>query len=128
MTEDKSSSDEMAAPGGPGAKLAAFANWFNENIVGSPWTYLACIILVVVIYAVIPLQGYSKWNLSTGLFFNTASSSVELITGVGAVVGVYAVRRGQKQHREETAAHRSEVKALHAKLDALLRHHGENRP
>ena len=108
---------------GVGAALAGFANWFNETVVGSPWTYLVCIILVLIIYAVIPLQGYGKWNLSTGLFFNTASSSIELITGVGAVVGVYAVRRNQKRHHAEVKdlheQHAEEVKALHGKLDQL---------
>lgn len=101
------------APGkGAAQRLADFANWFNETVVGSPWTYLVCILTVVGVYLVCIFQGYEKWNLTTGLFFNTASSSIELITGVGAVVGVYAVRRGQKQHRQD-------VRDLHRKVDAL---------
>lgn len=96
----------------PAQALAKFANWFNENVVGSPWTYLFCIVVVIAVYAVCLFQGYSKWNSSTGLFFNTASSSVELITGVGAVVGVYGVR---KSHKE-----------LHEKIDHLSEH--EDKP
>jgi hypothetical protein len=108
-----------------GSALAKFANWFNEHVVGSPWTYLICIALVVFVDALIPLQGYDKWNLTSGLFFNTQSSSVELITGVGAVCGVYAVRRSQKEHREETKALHEAHRSLLEKVEALARsHHG----
>lgn len=120
-------SQEPARPaGGLGGRLAGFANWFNENVVGSPWTYLACIILVVAADLMIPVQGFGKWNLTTGLFFNTQSSNIELVTGVGAVVGVYAVRRTQKQQRKDVGelhgkldAHRRDVRDLHRKIDAL---------
>ena len=82
-------------------RVAEFANWFNEFVVGSPWAYLFCIVVVLAVYAVCLIQGYSKWNGSTGLFFNTASSSIELITGVGAVVGVYGVRKSHKDLHEK---------------------------
>lgn len=112
--------DPGAGDGGLGVRLAAFANWFNETVVGSPWTYLFCIATVVFVYLLIPLQGYSKWNLTSGLFFNTTSSSVELITGVGAVVGVYAVRRAQHQHEKALARHARSVEDLHGKIDGLI--------
>jgi hypothetical protein len=90
---------------GLGDRVASVANWFNEHVMASPWTYLFCMTSVVVVYIVCAFQGYAKWNTSTGLFFNTLTSSVELITGVGATLGVYAVR---KSHKE-----------LHTKLDRL---------
>lgn len=110
-------------PEGLGERLAAFANWFNEYVLGSPWTYLACLAVVLLVYAFVPVQGYGKWNLTTGLFFNTTSSSIELITGVGAVVGVYAVRRQQRKHHGQVQelhdAHREDIEALSAKIDGL---------
>lgn len=131
MPEQESPDGAPDPASGLGGKLASFANWFNETVVGSPWTYLAAIMLVVGADLMIPVQGFGKWNLTTGLFFNTQSSNIELITGIGAVVGVYAVRRSQKQHRKDTAElhakvdehrdeHREDVQALHAKVDALI--------
>jgi hypothetical protein len=114
---------------GLGTALGRFANWFNESVVGNPWTYIFCIAAVVFTYLLIPLQGYDKWNLTSGLFFNTTSSSVELITGVGAVVGVYAVRRAQHQHAKAQAKHDAALEQhgqslanLHAKLDQIQAH------
>jgi prolipoprotein diacylglyceryltransferase len=122
--------DTDAPARGLGALLARFANWFNESVVGSPWTYIFCIAAVVFTYLLIPLQGYDKWNLTSGLFFNTTSSSVELITGVGAVVAICSVRRNQKRHHAEIhalhSAHRAELRALHGKLDRLHRHVTQN--
>jgi hypothetical protein len=54
------------------------------------------------------------------LFFNTVSSSFELITGVGAVVGVVVLHKAVKAHRAHSRLHFAEI---HDKLHALL---GEN--
>jgi hypothetical protein len=86
-------------------KITRLAAFINERIVGSPWTFVCAIILVLCADLLIPVQGYDKWNLSTGLFFNTQSSNIELITGIGAVVGVYGVHKSNKD--------------LHAKVDKL---------
>jgi low affinity Fe/Cu permease len=118
-TDSGPAPDSGPGNGGLGGALANFANWFNENVVGSPWTYIFCIAAVVFTYLLIPLQGYDKWNLTSGLFFNTTSSSVELITGVGAVVGVYAVRRAQHQHAKALDKHAKSVADLHAKVDQI---------
>ena len=91
-------------------KIATFASWANEHIVGNVVTFLICCIFVVVIFMLIPIQGYSKWNLTTGLFSNTVESSFELITGVGAVVAVVALHK----------KHSKDIQALHEKLD--MRH------
>jgi hypothetical protein len=128
---------------GFGAAVARFANWFNEAVVANPLTYLAAIVLVVGADLMIPVQGFAMWNLTTGLFFNTQSSNIELITGIGAVVAVCSARRILKQHRRETAdrdaahareisdlneAHHRHMAQLHAKFDALLGHHGVTAP
>jgi low affinity Fe/Cu permease len=96
-----------------GESIANFANWVNEHVVGNPWTFVVCIVLVFCCDLMIPVQGYDKWNLSTGLFFNTQSSNMELITGVGAVVGVYGVRKANKKHS-------ADLKELHGKVDQLV--------
>jgi len=100
------------------AEAGHFGMWINDNIVGNPITFILAILSVVVVYAAIPLVGgYTKWNTGLGLFFNTLSSSFELITGVGAVVGVVVLHKSVKAHREHTRQHFAEV---HDKLDALL--------
>jgi hypothetical protein len=132
MSTDSDPGDPGSSTGGGlGAALGRFANWFNESVVGNPWTYVFCIAAVVFTYLLIPLQGYDKWNLTSGLFFNTTSSSVELITGVGAVVGVYAVRRAQHQHDKALARHAAAMEHhtqamanLHAKVDQIQAQQG----
>ena len=114
--------DGAPPPRGIGAKLAAFANALNDNVVGSPWTLLTAIILVIGADVLIPVQGFSKWNVTTGLFFNTQSSNIELITGVAAVVAVVSVRRAQKQQHKELKDHRAETARLHKRIDDLLHH------
>jgi low affinity Fe/Cu permease len=125
--------DDGSAPAGerhsrrsPARVLAGFANWFNEFVMGSPWMYLAALVLVLAVDALIPIQGYSKWNLTTGLFSNTQESSFELITGIGAIVGVYSIKRMTKQHQADLRAlhehFRREIAALHHKLDEVHRH------
>lgn len=113
---------DPAGGSGAGARLARFANWLNDNIVGSPWTLLTAIILVIGADVLIPVQGFSKWNVTTGLFFNTQSSNIELITGVAAVVAVVSVRRAQRQQHKELKDHRAETAKLHRRLDELLHH------
>lgn len=93
-------------------RITNLAAWINENIVGNVWTFVACLIFVVVLFLLIPIQGYSKWNLTTGLFSNTVESSFELITGVGAVVAVVSLHKKHKQHGES-------LDALHDKIDKL---------
>jgi hypothetical protein len=109
-----------------GTALACFANWFNEFVMGSPWLYLAALVLVLAVDALIPIQGYSKWNLTTGLFSNTQESSFELITGIGAIVGVYSIKRMTRQHQADLRAlhehFKLEIAALHHKLDEVHRH------
>jgi hypothetical protein len=106
--------------------LADFANWFNEFVMGSPWMYLTALVLVLAVDALIPIQGYSKWNVTTGLFSNTQESSFELITGIGAIVGVYSIKRITKQHQADLRAlhehFKLEIAALHHKLDEVHRH------
>lgn len=110
----------------PARVLAGFANWFNEFVMGSPWMYLTALVLVLAVDALIPIQGYSKWNLTTGLFSNTQESSFELITGIGAIVGVYSIKRMTRQHQADLRAlhehFKAEVAALHHKLDEVHRH------
>jgi len=106
--------------------LAGFANWFNEFVMGSPWMYLAALVVVLAADALIPIQGYARWNLTTGLFTNTQESSFELITGIGAIVGVYSIRRMTRQHQADLRAlhehFKLEISALHHKLDEVHRH------
>lgn len=78
-------------------RIASFAAWVNEKIVGNPITLIVCILFVIVLFVLIPIQGYGKWNITTGLFTNTLESSFELITGVAAVVAVVALH---KKHKE----------------------------
>jgi hypothetical protein len=100
------------------AEAGHFGMWINDNIVGNPITFIVAILSVVIVYAAIPLVGgYTKWNTGLGLFFNTLSSSFELITGVGAVVGVVVLHKAVKAHRAHSRQHFAEI---HDKLDALL--------
>lgn len=95
------------------AKIANFANWVNDHIVGNPVTLVIAIILVVLVYAAIPVAGgYAAWNAGLGLFFNTASSSFELITGIAAVVAVVSLHSKQSKHTKS-------LDSLHAKIDKL---------
>lgn len=94
-------------------KVTNLANWINNNIVGNPWTFVIAILLVIGVYLCIPVVGgYAAWNAGLGLFFNTASSSFELITGIGAVVGVVGLHARQSKHEKS-------VKSLHEKIDNL---------
>ncbi len=93
-------------------KIALLANWINENIVGNVWTFVICVVFVGSIYIALFVQGYNKWNTSTGLFSNTLESSFELITGVGAVVAVVSLH---KKHKEHTKS----LDDLHKKIDKL---------
>lgn len=93
--------------------VGSFGMWVNDHIVGNPITFVLCIVAVILVYAVIPLQGYAKWNTGVGLFFNTLSSSFELITGVGAVVGVVVLHKAHKKQKKS-------LDDLHGKVDQLL--------
>lgn len=98
-------------------KVTSLANWINDNIVGNPWTFVAAIALVVLVYLAIPLVGgYVAWNAGLGLFFNTASSSFELITGIGAVVGVVGLHKRQTKHEKSLNALHATVSEVHAKV------------
>ena len=94
-------------------KVGNFGMWVNDHIVGNPITFVLCILAVVIVYAFVPLQGYAKWNTGVGLFFNTLSSSFELITGVGAVVGVVVLHKAHKKQKKS-------LDDLHSKVDELL--------
>ncbi len=96
-------------------KIVELASWINERIVGNVWTFIICCIFVILIYIALPIQGYAKWNTSTGLFSNTAESSFELITGVGAVVAVVSLHR----------KHKKDIDDLHHKIDANHEEHGK---
>lgn len=94
-------------------EVGKFGMWVNDNIVGNPITFVLCILSVVLVYLAIPLVGgYAKWNTGLGLFFNTLSSSFELITGVGAVVGVVVLH---KKHNNT----QNSITQLHNKIDAM---------
>lgn len=94
-------------------EVGGFGLWINDHIVGNPITFVICIVAVILVYAIIPFQGYAKWNTGAGLFFNTLSSSFELITGVGAVVGVVALHKAHKKQKKS-------LDDLHSKVDKLL--------
>lgn len=110
-------------------RIAALAAWINENIMGNVWTFVASILFVVVIYLLLFIQGYQKWNITTGLFSNTLESSFELITGIGAIVAVVSLHQAHKKSHKETMAlhksHYSEIRALHMKIDALAKAKGD---
>ena len=100
------------------ADIGRFGMWVNNRIVGNPITFMLAILSVIGVYGAIPLVGgYSKWNTGLGLFYNTLSSSFELITGVGAVVGVVALHAVLKRHRAHSEQH---LASLHSKLDKLV--------
>lgn len=92
--------------------ITAFAAWVNEHIVGNPWALVICILFVVTVFSLILVQGYSQWNLSTGLFANDAESAYELITGTASVVAVISLH---KKHREHT----KHLEAINQKLSKL---------
>ena len=95
--------------------IGKFGMWVNDNIVGNPITFVLCILSVFAVYAAIPLVGgYNKWNTGLGLFFNTLSSSFELITGVGAVVGVVVLHKKGGDEIKAVRAHEAKVDAFHA--------------
>ncbi len=94
-------------------RISKLAAWINEHILGNPWSLVVCILFVVVVFSLIVVQGYSHWNLSTGLFANDAESAYELITGTASVVAVIALH---KAHRD----HRAEMRILHNKVDSLV--------
>jgi low affinity Fe/Cu permease len=94
-------------------EVGSFGMWVNDHIVGNPITFVLCILAVIIVYAVVPFQGYAKWNTGVGLFFNTLSSSFELITGVGAVVGVVVLHKAHKKQKKS-------LDDLHSKVDKLL--------
>ena len=112
--------------------IGKFGMWVNDNIVGNPITFVLAILSVVIVYSLIPFQGYASWNTGIGLFYNTLSSSFELITGVGAVVGVVVLHKKIKKHIADSTqrhadlldmheTHAREVAALHEKIDLLLK-------
>jgi hypothetical protein len=105
-------------------KIGKFSGWFNDNIAGNPATLVVCILFVVTAYTLLVLQGYTTWNLSTGLFANDIESAYELISGTAAVVAVVAVHKTMKKKSKADAdahaGHQKEFKALHAKLDKLV--------
>lgn len=93
--------------------IGKFGMWVNDNIVGNPITFVVAILAVFVVYALIPfVGGYNKWNTGVGLFFNTLSSSFELITGIGAVVGVVVLHKNHQKHAKK-------LDDINAKLDKL---------
>lgn len=104
MAQEKQSIDE---------EIGKFGMWVNNNVVGRPITLVLAIASVVIVYACIPIVGgYGKWNTGLGLFFNTLSSSFELITGVGAVVGVTVLHaKGKKRDQS--------IGELHEKVEAV---------
>jgi len=129
-TQDAAVAGAPYVPQTEGEKLDAeaghFGMWINDNIVGNPITFIIAILSVVVVYAAIPLVGgYTKWNTGLGLFFNTLSSSFELITGVGAVVGVVVLHKAVKAHREHS---RQGFADIHARLDHLMRQQDQAGP
>lgn len=99
------------------------ALWINNTVVGSVWTFAACVVFVAAIYVALFVQGYAKWNTSTGLFSNTLESSFELITGVGAVVAVVSLHKTTKKHNQEVTQlhkdHSAHLASLHHKIDKL---------
>lgn len=96
-------------------EVRRLASWINDNIVGSPWALIACILFVFTAYLLLVLQGYNKWNLSTGLFANDMESAYELITGTASVVAVVALHKTVKKSREDTNTHNAEIKLIHQK-------------
>lgn len=110
-------------------RVALIADWFNNQVFGESMALIICIAAVVIVYICIPLVGgYAKWNTGLGLFFNTASSSYELITGTAAVVAVVALHKKTNTHRKELKSlhkeHAREIQVLHDKIDRLMHHHG----
>jgi hypothetical protein len=99
-------------------KITGLAYWINDNIVGNPWALIICILFVAVAYLSLGVQGYNKWNLSTGLFANDLESAYELITGTASVVAVVAL------HRSHTA-HKKSIDELHTKIDSLIENQNE---
>lgn len=93
-------------------EVGKFGMWVNDNIVGNPITFVLAILSVVIVYALIPVVSYAKWNTGIGLFYNTLSSSFELITGVGAVVGVVVLH---KKHNNT----QNSITQLHDKIDQM---------
>jgi hypothetical protein len=129
-TQDAAVADAPYVPQTEREKLDAeaghFGMWINDNIVGNPITFIFAILSVAVVYAAIPLVGgYTKWNTGLGLFFNTLSSSFELITGVGAVVGVVVLHKSVKAHREHSRQSFAEIRA---RLDHLMRQQDQAGP
>lgn len=78
-------------------EIGSFGMWVNDHIVGNPITFVIAIISVAAIYSLLLFMPYTKWNTGPGLFYNTLSSSFELITGVGAVVGVVVLHSKHKK-------------------------------
>lgn len=80
----------------------------------SPVLFVLILVWLVVLYAFLPIVGYTAWNSGIGLFGNTNGSNFELITGAGAMVmlGVQA-----KKHK----AHKQSLDDLHTKVDKLLK-------
>lgn len=98
-------------------KVTNVANWINNELVGNPWTFVIAILLVVLVYLAIPVVGgYAAWNAGLGLFFNTASSSFELITGIGAVVGVVGLHKRQTKHEKALKDLHTTVSEVHQKV------------
>lgn len=93
--------------------IGSFGMWVNDHIVGNPITFVLAILSVAIVYAMIPVVGYAKWNTGIGLFYNTLSSSFELITGVGAVVGVVVLHKAHQKQKKS-------IDNLHSKIDKLL--------
>lgn len=106
------------------ASIGKLAGWINEHIVGNAWSLIGAIVFVVILYLLLLVQGYSKWNLSTGLFGNDIESAYELITGTASVVAVVALHKTVKKHhadmKEVHQQHTTQLTALHEKLDKAL--------
>ena len=98
------------------------------NFASSPVLFVLILLWLVVLYAFLPIVGYQAWNAGIGLFGNTNGSNFELITGAGAMVMLGIQAKAHKKHTQETKArdeaHQSELQALHAKVDQLLRRKG----
>lgn len=91
-------------------KVITCALWINEHVVMSPWTFMLVIVLLAIVYAQLPIEGFQKWNTGIGLFMNTNGSNFELLTGVGAGLAVFSkISKHHKKIEETQAKHHKEV-------------------
>ncbi len=105
------------------SKITVIALWINKNIVMTWWMFIFSIIFVGVIYGLLPIIGFQKWNSGIGLFSNTGESSFEFITGIGSGLAVYSFHKLVKKHHEDImnihAQHAEQLNSLHQKIDKL---------